>query len=115
MSYRDKYLKYKLKYTNLKTKQLRGGGDNKIQFCLFKADWCGHCNGFKSTWNKLLESELANKINFIKYDYEDNKDKIDEYNISGFPTIILIKDGIRYDYEKNRNYDNIIKFLKEHI
>ncbi len=62
--YTKKYLKYKEKYLKLKkmeeemnkkTMIMTGGGnkDDKKTLALFKAEWCGHCQAFKPTWNKL--------------------------------------------------------------
>ena len=83
MDYRSKYLKYKSKYLKLKSQNLvlldknqkdfplnkmknltlknkltsvKQTGGAKTEVYLFKADWCGHCQAFKPTWNKLNEN-----------------------------------------------------------
>ena len=96
--YYYKYMKYKTKYTeafdNLNKTNISmtgGGSSDKIDVMLFKADWCGHCKDFKPTWEQL-ESQYSKKFNFITYDSAENKDKVDEMKVKGFPTIIF-KDG----------------------
>lgn len=98
-SYKNKYLKYKIKYMALtesntfKSNQfnMTGGGNDKIEVMLFKAEWCGHCIKFKPVWEQL-KNEYNNKFQFTMYDGDENKDKIKEYNIKGFPSIVF-KDG----------------------
>lgn len=64
-----------------------GGAENKTQIYLFKAEWCGHCKGFKSTWEKL-QNDLKGKYEFITLDSDKDKEQISQWGIKGFPTII---------------------------
>lgn len=99
--YEEKYLKYKKKYLLLK----------KPSFMLFKADWCGHCNEFKSVWNELISDvKLKKKYNFITID-STNKREIENYNIKGFPTLLLKKDDKIIEFNGNRNRETILNFL----
>jgi len=113
--YTEKYLKYKAKYISLKKLEqklnMKGGGDKKT-LALFKAEWCGHCIGFKETWNQL-KNENKN-INFITYDSEINKNEIKKYNIQGFPTIILLLNDKAIEYVGPRSRDAIEEFIKQY-
>ena len=103
-----KYLKYKAKYINLKQVQT-GGSTNKIDIMLFKMDTCGHCKNFMPVWEHL-KKELSNKYNFITYDSNKNIDKVNEYNVDGFPT--LIKNGNTItQYDGERDYESVKHFV----
>ena len=57
VDYKEKYLKYKLKYQELKAlkqqNQKQLGGTSKKNIILFKANWCGHCQNFMPKWEQL--------------------------------------------------------------
>ena len=115
IQFKSKYLKYKSKYIELKNSldlNMTGGGD-KIDIMLFKADWCGHCKSFKSTWTQL-ENQYNKKFNFITYDNDQHKDIVKEMKVTGFQTI-MFKDGKEVqEYNGSREYevlDNILSNL----
>jgi len=113
--YYQKYQKYKLKYLNSKYKKQLGGSKN-VELYFFKADWCGHCKNFMPTWDSLIEDKtLKNKIEFKKLDSEINKKEMIEWNISGYPTIILKKNNKAIEYNGSRKIEDIKKFLQEYI
>ena len=116
-SYTDKYLKYKAKYLNLKkTMSLRkvtqSGGADKTKIYLFKAEWCGHCKGFKPLWEKIKE-EYKDKYTFVTLDSEKDKEKIDEWKISGFPTIIKKTNNSAEEYVGPRDEASVVEFIKK--
>ena len=116
-SYNDKYLKYKAKYLNLKkTMSLRNvsqsGGADKTEIYLFKAEWCGHCKGFKPLWEKIKE-EYKDKYTFVTLDSEKDKEKIDEWKIGGFPTIIKKTNNSAEEYVGPRDEASVVEFIKK--
>ena len=112
IQFKSKYLKYKSKYIDLKNSlnlNMTGGGD-KIDIMLFKADWCGHCKSFKSTWSQL-ENQFNKKFNFITYDNDVNKDVVEKMKVSGFPTI-MFKDGKEVqEYNGSRDFEALSNIL----
>lgn len=119
-TYKEKYLKYKTKYLNLKALldnnfnknnfvQNGGASPNKT-LVLIKADWCGHCQAFKQIWEQL-PSEIEN-INFKVLDSEQNKDIIQGYNIKGYPSIFLESEQGRTEFEGKRELSILKKFIK---
>ena len=112
MDYKQKYLKYKTKYNQLVINDLslKGGSLNKNTLYLFKADWCGHCKNFKSTW-KELQNEIGNKVNFISVDADKDKEKITNFNIQGFPTLILQQKDKAIEYVGNRDLNSLKEFI----
>lgn len=115
MTYYSKYLKYKAKYIELKQKQemkrVQAGG-GKIDVMLFKAEWCGHCKNFKPTWNKL-EELYGKKYNFITYDADKNEKEIAQWEIRGFPTLMIKNGKEAVEYRGSRDIDSLINFFKE--
>jgi protein disulfide-isomerase len=125
----SKYLKYKIKYYQLKKKiniQNGGGNDennyfnqkevneNKPSIYLFKASWCGHCKNFRETWNALAD-KFNDKINFISYDSDKDQKKIKEWRVNGFPTLIFRKGTAATEYNGDRDINSLINFIKNEI
>lgn len=123
MDYTEKYLKYKNKYLTLKkiidnikphptNIQLGGGKDDITKVILFKASWCGHCKRLVPIWNTLTDKEkypdYSKKLDFIVYDSVTDKEKIKEWDISGFPTIMIVKNGIANEYNGPREMQDMI-------
>jgi thiol-disulfide isomerase/thioredoxin len=122
--YNKKYLKYKEKYLRLKKMEeeikknrmiMKGGGnsEDKKTLALFKAEWCGHCKAFKGTWDKL-QSGMGNKVNFVTYDSEINKNEIKDYKIQGFPTLILLAGDKAVEYVGPRDETSIKQFISQY-
>lgn len=63
--------------------------------CVFKAEWCGHCQNFLNNEfnvNNGIKSYLDNNKKFYSYkiiDADKDKNLIETANIEGFPTIRL--------------------------
>jgi len=119
--YNKKYLKYKEKYLRLKKMEeeinknnmiMTGGSENKKTLALFKADWCGHCKAFKSTWEKL-KNNMDKKISFVTYDADKNKNEIQNFQIQGFPTLILLTGNKAVEYIGPRDEYSIKEFIKD--
>ena len=113
-NYKQKYFKYKKKYLDLKNSKVQtGGSENKVNLILFKAEWCGHCQNFKPTWESLQKN--LNNVNFVTYDADSNENEMQKYNVEGFPTIMLEKDQKLIEFNKERNIGNILEFVNENL
>lgn len=127
-----KYLKYKNKYLKLKREldnnqnggrcdnnkydsydllgQVGGSGDDEIM--LFKAEWCGHCQNFKNDWEELQKDKfLKSKYAFKTFDSDNDKEKMEEYKIKGFPTLFVRKNNKTVEYSGPMNKLNIEFFI----
>jgi thioredoxin 1 len=87
----------------------------KRNYCLeyYYMDGCGHCDRFNESgvWDQL-KNQYGDKVTFNKYNNREEKDRIDKYNISGFPTILLTKDDkIIKEYDGNRSKEDLEKFI----
>ena len=114
-NYYQKYLKYKNKYITLKNSQINnqlgGGKKGDREVYLFKAEWCPHCVGFKPTWEKL-QTDLKSKYKFITYDGDVDKTKVKEWQVEGFPTIIVKKGKEALEYLGPNEYNSVKDFIE---
>ena len=120
--YYKKYVTYKQKYLHLKnqlkTKQMNGGakdGAKTNELYLFKAEWCGHCQHFKETWN-ALQNSMKDNIKFITYDADKDKDIMKQYKIEGFPTLMMkTQDNKVIEYVGDRDINGLTDFINQYI
>jgi thiol-disulfide isomerase/thioredoxin len=112
--YQVKYLKYKNKY--MQKKNIMSGGSNissQNELMLFKADWCGHCKNFLPTWEKISKNTDLN-VSFKIFDSDKNQREINEYNVSGFPTIMFKVNDKLIEYNGDRDENSIKEFISSY-
>ncbi len=96
------------------------GTGNTAELMFFYADWCPHCKAAKPIWNDL-KSEYENKtingytVVFTDVDCSEETAEVEklmnQYNIEGYPTIKLIKDGQVIEYDAKPSKETLTKFL----
>jgi thiol-disulfide isomerase/thioredoxin len=102
------------------TESMGTGSSKQAELMLFYADWCPHCKTAKPIWNEL-KSEYQNKtingynvlfteINCTNENAETEQ-MMNKYNIEGFPTIKLLKDGQIIEYDAKPAKDTLKEFL----
>ena len=89
---------------------------------LYYADWCGHCNHLKPTYQKLIEMSKSGKLDAsIAAVNSDNSDGLldrinkmgenTEYEVRGFPTIVSYHNGKYFSsYAPDDNEEGRKKF-----
>jgi len=77
-------------------------------FVKFFAPWCGHCKSMAPTWDQL-SSDVSSFV-VADVDATVEKDLAKRFQIKGFPTLKLFKDGKMYDYNGDRSYDSLRAF-----
>uniref|UniRef100_A0A1J3F523 Protein disulfide-isomerase n=1 Tax=Noccaea caerulescens TaxID=107243 RepID=A0A1J3F523_NOCCA len=94
---------------------------NKHDFIVveFYAPWCGHCKSLAPEYEKAA-SELSSHsppLVLAKIDASDesNKGIANEYQIQGFPTIKILRNGGKsvQDYNGPREADGIVTYVKK--
>lgn len=81
-------------------------------------DGCGHCDKFNSTWDELVSFyKDNNKVKLFKYDINEGKGKelATTYKINSAPTIKIINNDTSYEYNGNRQADDIKKFVESKL
>jgi protein disulfide isomerase len=84
----------------------------------FYAPWCGHCKKLAPTWDELATKlkGINEKVVVAKFDGTANEIDVPGVAVKGFPTIYFFKGNDKANpvkYEKGREVDDFINFLKE--
>ena len=97
------------------------GSTTEVDIMMFTADWCPHCKKAKPIWeefNNTYDGKVINgyKINVKTINCTNDSDPnvqnlLDKYNVEGFPTIKLIKNGEVYDYDAKPDKESLKQFL----
>lgn len=66
--------------------------DNSKKLVYFYMNGCGHCKNFTPTWDQFCSAN-SSSIKTYKFEQAQVREKITEYNISGFPTILLLDEN----------------------
>jgi thiol-disulfide isomerase/thioredoxin len=90
------------------------------ELLFFFADWCPHCKAAKPIWNDLkaeYENKTINgyKVVFTEIDCSEETAEVEklmnQYNVEGYPTIKLLKDGQIIEYDAKPSKETLTKFL----
>ena len=68
----------------------------KPMVVFFYTDWCGFCQRFAPTFHKIVKSKEIKKnfgIAYVNCEKTENQKLMEEYEIQGFPTVFVVKDG----------------------
>ena len=94
--------------------------DKTADLMFFYADWCPHCKTAKPIWNDLkaqYENKTINgyKVIFTEVNCSEETAEVDkmmnQYNVEGYPTIKLLKDGQVIEYDAKPSKDTLNQFL----
>ena len=108
------------KISNLTTKDILNS-ENKtsklIKVYNFNTSWCGYSVRFQPEWKKFKKEiksidNLSIQAFDIKCDNINNKQMCNDYEIPGFPTIIIEKDGKKINYNGLRTAEAIIDTIQ---
>ena len=70
-------------------KELTGKG---LVLADFFSTTCGPCKMLAFVL-KDVEKEFGDDLTILKVDFDQNKDLTEEYGVTGYPTLVLLKDG----------------------
>lgn len=90
--------------------------DKEAVLYFFYTTWCPHCKSAKPEWQKIKEEYQDKTINNTRVLFRevdcDKEDKLaNEFNVEGYPTIKLVKDGQVIEYDAKPNYETLVQFL----
>lgn len=95
-------------------------GNKQAEMLLFYAEWCPHCKTAKPNWDSI-KSQYQNKtingyhVIFTEVncttESAETEQMMNKYNIEGFPTIKLIKDGQVVEFDAKPTRETLHEFL----
>ena len=65
-----------------------------VSLVFFHASWCHICEEQRPAVEETATNPDLSNVMFFEVEYDDNKDVTNEYNVPGFPQILLFKDGV---------------------
>lgn len=90
---------------------------SKPTLALFYANWCGHCNNFKPTWDEFSKSVGSNGPKYVSaIDVDQYPSEAQKHQVNSFPTVRYYPQGLsKHDnfvkYEGERTLDALKEFL----
>jgi len=84
---------------------------NSVKLMLFYKASCHYCSDFMPVWYKIVNN-LSNNVMYEEIECEKDYKKANEYQISTVPTIILLINNEKKVYTGDREYSDIMRFLK---
>jgi len=86
--------------------------ENLISLIEFYAPWCGHCKRLAPEFEKAAEKlQASGGIPLAKVDATAEKDLASKFEIQGFPTIYLFRNGKHEAYNGGRTADKIVEWI----
>ena len=94
----------------------------EAEILFFYADWCPHCKQAKPEWESFKEQyngSIVNNYKLILIDVNctselgESGQLIKTYNVEGFPTIKMKKDGTIIEYDAKVRKQNLDLFVKK--
>ena len=81
----------------------------------FFSTTCGPCKMLAFVLNDV-EKALGDKVKILKVDFDKNKDLTEKYAVKGYPTIIILKDGVEVKRMQGlQQKPALIKALQEQL
>eukprot|EP01022_Parablepharisma_sp_SALTPOND_P034057 TRINITY_DN903_c0_g1_i2.p1 TRINITY_DN903_c0_g1~~TRINITY_DN903_c0_g1_i2.p1 ORF type:complete len:784 (-),score=123.18 TRINITY_DN903_c0_g1_i2:33-2384(-) len=80
------------------------------------APWCGHCKKLAPDYEKaaIYAKEKNKPYVLAQIDGTLHRKAMSQFNVTGYPTIKLIKDGKTLEYTGERTFSSLIDFMDEH-
>jgi len=82
----------------------------KPMLVFFYTDWCGFCQRFAPTFNKVEKNREIKKnfaVAYVNCEKEDNREIVQAYEIQGFPTVYVVdEDGERTRLDNNTFFNS---------
>ena len=106
--------------TQLEPGETSNVSSNEAEIIFFYANWCPHCKAAMPHWNEVKKQYDSKTINgytlvFTEVDCSEETPKIkkitDEYDVEGYPTIKLVKNGEVIDYDAKPTKQTLEKFI----
>lgn len=64
-----------------------------VSFVFFHASWCEKCEEQRPAVESCSSDPSLTFVKFFEVEYEDNKEIVKQYDIPGFPTMVIYQNG----------------------
>ena len=96
--------------------------EKDAELLIFTVDWCPYCKKAMPVWKKFQEEYNGKTINGYNLNFrtinctDENdaevKELLNKYNVDGYPTIKLLKDGDAITYDAKPEFNTLQQFLQ---
>lgn len=77
---------------------------------MFYAPWCAHCKRLEPIWAHVAQALRGTNIRVGKVDCTRFTGVATEFSVSGFPTIMFLKDDLQFTFRGDRTKEEIVNF-----
>ncbi|PIA19000.1 protein disulfide isomerase, partial [Coemansia reversa NRRL 1564] len=81
----------------------------------FVAPWCGHCKKLAPEYEKAAEVLKSEDIHLGKVDCTEDQVLCEKMEVSGFPTLMIFKDGEHAAYNGTRTESGIVSYMRKQL
>uniref|UniRef100_A0A0N5A4U9 Protein disulfide-isomerase n=1 Tax=Parastrongyloides trichosuri TaxID=131310 RepID=A0A0N5A4U9_PARTI len=87
--------------------------DKPLVLVEFYAPWCGHCKNLAPELEKAAKLLKPDGIPIAKIDATVEKKLADQFDVKGYPTMKVLRNGRRFDYEGPRVGGGIADYMRK--
>lgn len=98
-------------FAKKKIEEFTSSRKNEPVFRMFHVDWCPHCKDAKPEFIKCKNSHKG--VQFKLVNGESDEDSVKAYNVDGYPSFVLTKNGKHTHYEGERTSQAFSTWLKK--
>ncbi|OAD67382.1 hypothetical protein PHYBLDRAFT_19447 [Phycomyces blakesleeanus NRRL 1555(-)] len=77
----------------------------------FYAPWCGHCKALAPEYETAATELKEKSVTLAKVDCTENEDLCQKYEIRGYPTLKVFRNGSFVEYKGPRKADGIVSYM----
>jgi thioredoxin 1 len=90
---------------------------NGVSFMFFHASWCTRCKAVRPAIEAASQDSRMQPVFFAEVNYEINPEIVNQYQVDGFPTMIIYKNGVEVDRLTGTNHttESLVQRVLPHV